>query len=456
MIEIPVNPDLIVGAAWQSSAWLLAGLVGARLLDRRPARAHAVLLFAAVAAVATPVLTVLFGELGWGLFESRGFSTRARTDLPATFDTFAAVADGINWWYWAVGIWFGVACLLLVRFLVSIGRATQIVRRSVSIDGGPVVATLNRAIEHAGTGHDVLVRTSDETAGPMIWCWGLRPTIVLPVDGSDRCATIGVICHELAHWRRRDHIAALIGELIVIALPWNPLAWASRSRLGDLSERACDAWALEAGEGAADYAQTLVGLAPVRLATVPAAGGRGSALRQRVQRILEDRNTNPRAGRGWTLGVGAAVVAGCAMVAMSQERAPDITRHAAEHHDESPDLDGLLVGDTLATDLAGVVSPDRIDFGVVGASCTGLKQLYVFNKGDEPIEILDVVSSCACTQIEGFKPGMLESGGMMTIDVYMTAPNEAGVEWSRYVLVKIKGQPTLKLPVKIQTDGMDC
>ena len=38
----------------------------------------------------------------------------------------------------------------------------------------------------------------------------------------------GVFCHELAHWSRRDHLSTLAGEILVCALPWNPLAWWSR------------------------------------------------------------------------------------------------------------------------------------------------------------------------------------------------------------------------------------
>ena len=53
-----------------------------------------------------------------------------------------------------------------------------------------------------------------------------------------------ILCHELAHWKRADHLAALVAELLTCLLPWQPLAWVVRARMADLSELACDDWAL--------------------------------------------------------------------------------------------------------------------------------------------------------------------------------------------------------------------
>ena len=61
---------------------------------------------------------------------------------------------------------------------------------------------------------------------PMLWCAGMRPTIVLPLGlvseiNDDHLALI--LAHELVHLRRRDHWVRFI-ELIVITLYWwNPM-----------------------------------------------------------------------------------------------------------------------------------------------------------------------------------------------------------------------------------------
>ncbi len=54
-------------ALWQSSAWLLVGLVAGALLRGRPARAHAVMLLCILGAALTPVLGAAFRLGGLGL-----------------------------------------------------------------------------------------------------------------------------------------------------------------------------------------------------------------------------------------------------------------------------------------------------------------------------------------------------------------------------------------------------
>ena len=67
-----------------------------------------------------------------------------------------------------------------------------------------------------------------------------------------------VFCHELAHWRRRDHWTALLAELLCCALPWNPLAWLIRKRVAFLADRACDEHVLAAGCDGPNYADSLL------------------------------------------------------------------------------------------------------------------------------------------------------------------------------------------------------
>ncbi|MEJ7638850.1 MAG: M56 family metallopeptidase [Singulisphaera sp.] len=70
--------------------------------------------------------------------------------------------------------------------------------------------------------------------------------------------------HELAHWKRRDHLAEPARRAACCLLPWNPLAWWARARLGGLSELACDDWVIASGQSATDYAESLLGLVPQR------------------------------------------------------------------------------------------------------------------------------------------------------------------------------------------------
>ena len=58
-----------------------------------------------------------------------------------------------------------------------------------------------------------------------------------------------VFCHELAHWKQRDHVVGLMAELLVCVLPWHFGLWWAKRRLMGLSEQACDDWVVDSGGG---------------------------------------------------------------------------------------------------------------------------------------------------------------------------------------------------------------
>src|SRR5580698_6827736 len=133
----------------------------------------------------------------------------------------------------------------------------------------------------------------------MIWCWGRRPVLLVPESAAQSGGVNwrSVFCHELAHLVRRDHWSALWAEVLVIALPWQPLAWRSRRRLAFLREQACDDWVLAAGSRATEYAESLLSFLPQR---TPAIGlsvlGEQESLKHRLERLLAAVRVNPRVG----------------------------------------------------------------------------------------------------------------------------------------------------------------
>ena len=115
---------------------------------------------------------------------------------------------------------------------------------------------------------DLRIRGSKDVCSPMIWCWSRPPVLLVQEDLDDRIDWVDVICHELAHWRRWDHVSGLIAEVAVCILPWNPLLWWSKKRMVRLSEQACDDWVLAGGRAGTDYAQSLLNLSPELTITV--------------------------------------------------------------------------------------------------------------------------------------------------------------------------------------------
>jgi beta-lactamase regulating signal transducer with metallopeptidase domain len=71
----------------------------------------------------------------------------------------------------------------------------------------------------------------DLAVSPMLWC-GRRVRLVLPrplwaqLDDVSRRA---VICHELAHLRRRDHWVCRAEMIIGWVYWWHPVVWSARN-----------------------------------------------------------------------------------------------------------------------------------------------------------------------------------------------------------------------------------
>src|SRR6185369_10279081 len=81
---------------------------------------------------------------------------------------------------------------------------------------------------------------------PFMWCVG-RLRLIWPeamAGNADVSRSRGVIAHELAHVRRRDHWVAWLELVAGCAWWWNPLFWFVRRRLRESAEMACDALAI--------------------------------------------------------------------------------------------------------------------------------------------------------------------------------------------------------------------
>jgi beta-lactamase regulating signal transducer with metallopeptidase domain len=127
------------------------------------------------------------------------------------------------------------------------------------------------------------VRVVNGIASPLFY--GLRrPSILIPatlIDAIPRDQWPGVLAHELAHWKRRDHWVRSLELAAGCLWWWNPVFWLVRHHLRQTAELACDAWVVWAlPEGRKAYAKTLVDISEmIALGNQPAAAlgiGHGS------------------------------------------------------------------------------------------------------------------------------------------------------------------------------------
>lgn len=174
---------------------------------------------------------------------------------PAT--NHAASWPGVLLLVWSVG-----TVLALTRFGAGFAYMARVRAHSTRLtDERSIrdVTQIARAFQIRRAIH--LFESADPAAMPLAW-GALRPKILLPGSArewpDDRRYV--VLCHELAHVRRHDCAAQILGELARAIYWFNPLAWLAVYRLRRESEYACDDSVLNTGIEAQDYADDLLAL----------------------------------------------------------------------------------------------------------------------------------------------------------------------------------------------------
>lgn len=334
--------------AWQSSVCLAAGLGGSLILRRRAVRAHQILLLATIAAVAIPALARIVKHNEWGLLVAeRPVPTRSPVFLPVQRDlapaetikpgkaisesgpanrpaeTVASPSVGISMQQIVILSWCAISSILLLRLATRFTLGMKLSSRSRPARCPTIEDAMRSAAEKLGIDRQAVVHCSDDIKSPVIWCWGRQAILLIP-KGSPQDKSLdwrGIVCHELAHWKRRDHISGLLAELMVCIVPWQPLLWWGRKRLMDLSEQACDDWVIASGQRASEYARTLLALTPQGYAAlVPAVVAGRSGLGARIRRIVANGCADPHGSLHWTLAVVAVTTCLSLGIALAQTR----------------------------------------------------------------------------------------------------------------------------------------
>jgi beta-lactamase regulating signal transducer with metallopeptidase domain len=381
-IEV-VTAETFWTIAWQSTAWLAAGLALSAIWRRHPARAHVALVACVIAALVSPVFTLIAGTMQWGLLPAhegdliavasppqvaeRGparapAATINQTAIDAALPALAEPALGraattrdevadngsVPWLTWSKLLsglevaWFAVTLVLAARLLQNLLSALRIVRRAEPVRDEELHECLRRATRNLTVAPPQLVRSPDCRC-PMIWCWG-RPVLFVPQDAAAETplAWEAIFSHELAHLLRRDHLADLCGELAVVLLPWHPLAWLARARMHTLAEEACDDWAVAASGNAFDYAESLLMLVPQERTAALAAVTIRSSLGARVKRLLAERTVVPAAGWRFTAAVLAVSVLALGGAALGQRSVAVAANRTSESLASDPRLGELV------------------------------------------------------------------------------------------------------------------
>ena len=358
--EISSVNSLLWTIIWQSTLFLTVGLFLSFIMRHHSARAHRVLLLSITASVLVPLMTILVRHLGLGIFEAGSVEVQAAIEepgyetstepfiisptqmflqprhlvqntlltesteetiaVPSVFDTFFRQ----NWRLVLLFGWLAMSFILTARLLVTFLLGVCLLNKAEPLDCDRVTKALIHVKAKLGIRRDVRILGSRIIKSPVIWCWRRKPVLLVPKDAGryhERTDWTGILCHELAHWKRHDHINGLIAELAACVIPWQLLMWWAKTRMINLSENACDDWVIATGKTGTDYAEALLDLTPGgQMAFVPAVVRDKNELAQRIRRILKDSCGNPRTGLLWAATVFFIACSIAVTVAFAQTR----------------------------------------------------------------------------------------------------------------------------------------
>jgi len=449
-------PSFVTDLAWQSTVLLGVGLIAARCLRKRPARAHAVLTASLLAALLTPLVSHVVRSMNWGLLPSDVLLTLG--GVPPTVSAAGAVAaSGPSLTEWLTWIWSALALALGLRLTYQILVARGYLRGARPLDVADLRAQLDEARERLGLATDPELYTTPKLTSPVIWGWSRKPRIYLPARTHDIAHWRAVLCHELAHYKRRDHWSALLTEVATCFLAFHPLFWLHRRALLLQSEYASDAWVLAVGETPADYAESLLRLRGGRQ-PVLALSARRHGLVARVTAILNSDCHTPQLGWTWrgTLVLGA--IAAVASFGLAQAGAPLLVELQDKHElprAEPSTIDVLpaAVRELVAETRGLQVVPAELDFGEVAPETSANGSLWILNGTDEPARLLGAQPTCGCVTLANLRNLTVAPGQVVELPLAMKAPPTPGKAKTQHVLIAFEGQQPLKIPVHIRAGG---
>jgi beta-lactamase regulating signal transducer with metallopeptidase domain len=149
--------------------------------------------------------------------------------------------------YWPAAValvWLAGAMAYVTVLARRCNRFRRVLAASTAADN-KIAACTRRLAAKVGLKRCPSVRTVEATVPPLVWSLGLRPVIVLPsrlLAEMSPAHLDALICHELAHVRRRDDLVRWLEVIALVAYWWNPVAWFARRKLREAEEECCDAW----------------------------------------------------------------------------------------------------------------------------------------------------------------------------------------------------------------------
>lgn len=163
-----------------------------------------------------------------------------------------------SWQFFALGVYVGMAFLLLARVIAGLTFSLRLVRASRRIQDFRISSIVSRS---ASLPHRPLTEVRESSAISVPVTIGpIAPAILLPLAWRewDQERLEAVMAHELSHVVRHDAFTQFVALLHRAIFWFSPLSWWLNRHIADLAEQVSDEAALNAGAERNQYARTLL------------------------------------------------------------------------------------------------------------------------------------------------------------------------------------------------------
>jgi beta-lactamase regulating signal transducer with metallopeptidase domain len=189
-----------------------------------------------------------------------------------------------------IAVWLAGSLFAVGRHVLKVAALRAVLARSARPAPAEVTEAVRDLASRLGLRRAPRVLAVGEAIPPMVWALG-KPLVLLPQDlvrRLDPVSARGLLAHELAHIRRRDHWTSWIELAAACLYWWLPTVRWARKRMRIAADESADAWAVWALGERKTYAESLlevVGL--IAAGPRPAVGmGPGLGERKAIERRL--------------------------------------------------------------------------------------------------------------------------------------------------------------------------
>jgi len=195
-----------------------------------------------------------------------------------------------------VVIWFLIICIKSAQLLVGLNDISNLKNNKVYAAGRKWDMKIIQLCDKLGITQKVTILQSGIAKIPMV-VGHVKPLILIPLgllNGLSDDEVDAILCHELAHVKRRDYLVNLMQTFIEIVFFFNPaVLWVSKL-IREERENCCDDLAVSQMDDKRSYVKALITCQEFQLnapSLAMAVTGRKNHLFNRISRMLFDTKT---------------------------------------------------------------------------------------------------------------------------------------------------------------------